>query len=74
MKMMTYQDYTSYSKIEKVKVELDEIKEIMIKNIELILQRGEKLDDLVKKSHDLSMQSRQFYKASKKSDSCCSIM
>lgn len=39
-----------------------------------VLQRGEKLDDLVAKSSDLSAQSKAFYKTAKKQNSCCIVM
>lgn len=41
--------------------------------IEAVLQRGEKLDDLVSKSEGLSMQSKAFYKTARKTNSCCSF-
>lgn len=44
------------------------------KTIENVLERGEKLDDLVSKSQDLSMQSKVFYKQAKKTNSCCVVM
>ena len=42
--------------------------------IESVLQRGEKLDDLVAKSEDLGLQSKTFYKTAKKTNACCSYM
>lgn len=39
--------------------------------IEAVLERGEKLDDLVAKSEGLSMQSKAFYKTAKKTNACC---
>ena len=39
--------------------------------IEAVLERGEKLDDLVDKSEALSMQSKAFYKTARKTNSCC---
>ena len=36
------------------------------KTIESVLQRGEKLDNLVDRSNQLSMQSKAFYKTAKK--------
>lgn len=44
------------------------------KTIENVLERGEKLDDLVSKSQDLSTQSKVFYKQAKKTNSCCVVM
>lgn len=41
--------------------------------IQAVLQRGEKLDDLVAKSEGLSMQSKAFYKTARKTNSCCTF-
>lgn len=41
--------------------------------IEAVLERGEKLDDLVSKSEMLSLQSKTFYKTARKTNSCCSF-
>jgi len=43
------------------------------KTIESVLQRGEKLDNLVERSNALSMQSKAFYKTAKKVRSPCSV-
>jgi synaptobrevin family protein YKT6 len=69
-----YQESKDYDKISKVKAELDEVKEIMTRNIETVIGRGEQLDELVKKSEDLSAKSKSFYKASKKVNGCCTIV
>jgi len=45
---------------------LDETKIVLHKTIESVLQRGEKLDNLVERSDALSAQSRMFYKTAKK--------
>jgi synaptobrevin homolog YKT6 len=50
----------------KVQQELDETKVVLHKTIESVLQRGEKLDQLVERSDALSAQSRLFYKTAKK--------
>jgi synaptobrevin family protein YKT6 len=47
---------------------------ILHKTIDEILVRGERLDDLVDRTADLSSQSKQFYKVAKKHNSCCSLM
>jgi hypothetical protein len=39
--------------------------------MEGLLKRGEKLDDLVQKSDELSTQSKMFYKTAKKNNQCC---
>lgn len=45
-----------------------------MQTIESLLDRGEKLDDLLEKSADLSEQSKKFYKQAKKTDSCCRVI
>lgn len=72
--MEKYQDPSSYCKLEKVKEDIEEIKEVMITNIELILQRGVKLEELLRASNDLSENSKRFLKAAKKTNSCCIVM
>lgn len=57
----------------KIQEELDETKIILHSTIEAVLQRGEKLDDLVSKSEGLSMQSKAFYKTARKTNACCSL-
>jgi len=50
------QDPAQADPMMKVQNELDETKIILHSTIEAVLQRGEKLDDLVAKSEGLSMQ------------------
>jgi len=58
-------------KINKIQRDLDEIKDIMYKNIDELLKRGETLDALLDKSGDVSALSKQFYHKAKKQNSCC---
>jgi len=69
-----YQNANEASSIARIQQELDETKIILHKAIDSVLQRGEKLDDLVAKSSDLSAQSKMFYKSAKKQNSCCLVM
>ncbi|XP_002738196.1 synaptobrevin homolog YKT6-like [Saccoglossus kowalevskii] len=69
-----YQNPKEADAMTKVQAELDETKIIMHNTIEAVLQRGEKLDDLVDKSADLSMQSKTFYKTARKTNQCCVIL
>lgn len=57
----------------KIQEEVEETKIILHKTIDAVLERGEKLDDLVSKSENLSMQSKTFYKTARKTNSCCSF-
>ncbi|KAG8845580.1 hypothetical protein FRB96_002333 [Tulasnella sp. 330] len=62
-----YQDPKQADNIMKVQAELDETKIILHQTIESVLERGEKLDNLVDRSTALSQQSKMFYKTAKKS-------
>ncbi|KAF0775266.1 hypothetical protein AaE_001034, partial [Aphanomyces astaci] len=66
-----YQDPSKADKISAIQKELDETTAVLSKTIDSVLERGEKLDDLVQKSQDLSSQSKVFYKQAKKTNSCC---
>ncbi|KAH9117460.1 hypothetical protein LEN26_012678 [Aphanomyces euteiches] len=69
-----YQDPSKADKISAIQKELDETTAVLSKTIDSVLERGEKLDDLVQKSQDLSSQSKVFYKQAKKTNSCCVVM
>ena len=66
-----YQNPAEADPMMKVQTELDETKIILHNTIEQVLNRGEKLDDLVFKSEGLSMQSKTFYKTARKTNACC---
>ncbi|TFK80439.1 snare protein YKT6 [Polyporus arcularius HHB13444] len=74
MYLQKYQDPRQADAIMKVQQELDETKIILHKTIESVLQRGEKINDLVDRSNELSAQSKMFYKTAKKQNSCCVVM
>jgi len=69
-----FQNPAEADSLTKLQSELDETKIIMHDNIEKILDRGEKLDDLVAKSEGLSYQSKAFYTTARKTNSCCVIL
>lgn len=56
------QDPAKADSLYRVQQDLDETKIILHKTIESVLHRGEKLDNLVQKSSDLSSASQIFYK------------
>lgn len=60
--LVKYQDPQQADSIMKIQKELDETKIVLHKTIESVLQRGEKIDDLVAKSDGLSAQSKMFYR------------
>ncbi|XP_045471452.1 synaptobrevin homolog YKT6 [Harmonia axyridis] len=68
-----YQNPKEADAMTKIQEDLDETKIILHHTIEAVLQRGEKLDDLVAKSEGLSIQSKAFYKTARKTNSCCSF-
>lgn len=68
-----YQDPKQADPLLRMQDDLDETKIILRNTIEQVLVRGEKLDDLVSKSEDLSAQSKAFYKTAKKTNSCCNF-
>ncbi|CAF9918900.1 MAG: palmitoyltransferase [Heterodermia speciosa] len=72
--IVKYQDPQQADSIMKIQKELDETKIVLHKTIESVLERGEKIDDLVQKSDGLSAQSKMFYTQAKKQNSCCLIM
>jgi hypothetical protein len=59
--IVKYQDPQQADSIMKIQKELDETKIVLHKTIESVLERGEKIDNLVAKSDGLSMQSKMFY-------------
>ncbi|KAM9697614.1 synaptobrevin homolog YKT6 isoform 1-T1 [Dama dama] len=69
-----YQNPREADPMTKVQAELDETKIILHNTMESLLERGEKLDDLVSKSEVLGIQSKAFYKTARKQNSCCAIM
>ncbi|CAG9806162.1 unnamed protein product [Chironomus riparius] len=68
-----YQDPREADPLTKMQNDLDETKIILRNTIEQVLIRGEKLDDLVSQSEELSAQSKAFYKTAKKTNSCCNF-
>ncbi|XP_044862035.1 synaptobrevin homolog YKT6 isoform X1 [Mauremys mutica] len=69
-----YQNPREADAMTKVQAELDETKIILHNTMESLLERGEKLDDLVAKSEVLGLHSKHFYKTARKQNSCCEIM
>lgn len=69
-----YQDPAAVDKLMKVDRQLAETKEVLHKTVEAVLARGEKLDDLITKSDQLSSQSKLFYRQARKTNSCCVVM
>eukprot|EP01065_Artemidia_motanka_P007443 TRINITY_DN136_c2_g1_i1.p1 TRINITY_DN136_c2_g1~~TRINITY_DN136_c2_g1_i1.p1 ORF type:complete len:234 (+),score=81.76 TRINITY_DN136_c2_g1_i1:82-702(+) len=73
-RLAAYQKPEEADKVLKIQRDLEDVKTIMNQNISAVLQRGEKLDDLVAQSEDLTGASKGFYKAAKQQNSCCLVM
>ena len=69
-----YQKPEEADKIMKIQKQLDDTKDILRKNIDQLLERGEKIETLAARSEDLSFQSKAFMTQSEKLNSCCSIL
>lgn len=72
--MLLRQDPAAADKLTKIQRDLDDTKVVLHQTIESMLERGEKLENLVDKSNDLSMASQMFMKQAKKTNSCCRLM
>jgi synaptobrevin family protein YKT6 len=72
--IIRYQDPTQADQIMKIQRNLDETREVLHQTIDQVLQRGEKLEDLVERSGELSAQSKLFYREAKRANSCCSVV
>lgn len=63
------QEMEKFSKpdnVSKLRSQVDEVKEVMTQNIERVLERGDRLDDLVDKTEDLENSAATFQKTSRK--------
>jgi len=62
------------NKVEEIKEEIKQTKEILEKSIYDLLERGEKLDEIVDKTDQLSKNSKTFLKMAEKTNRCCQIL
>ena len=69
-----YQDPVNADQIMKIQKNLDETRDVLHQTIDSVLQRGDKLEDLVERSGELSAQSKLFYKQAKRANSCCAVI
>jgi len=69
-----YQPSPEDTKFQEVEREIQNTTEIMHVQIDTLLKRGEKIEDLVDTSKDLSKKSKVFYKKTRKLNRCCMIM
>ena len=68
-----WQDPSKKDGIMKLQDELNDVMDIMKKNIEELLKREENLESLVIKSKDLNDTSKDFYIRAKKTNRCCNF-
>jgi synaptobrevin family protein YKT6 len=69
-----YQNPGEADQISRIQKNLDDTREVLHQTIDSVLQRGEKLEDLVERSGELSTQSKLFYKQAKRANSCCAVV
>lgn len=69
LKLLTFE-----SSLFRTRLIIDETKEIVIRNLDELIERGEKLDQLVEQSADLSASAKEFLKGSQDLRSCsCNV-
>ena len=68
--LISYQQPEKVDNISAIQNDLNEVHSTMVKSIEQLLDRGEKLDNVITKSEDLSESSKRFLEQSK-GDTCC---
>jgi synaptobrevin family protein YKT6 len=68
-----YQNPENADKLYKIQKELSETITVVQKTIDSVLERGTKLDTLVKQSQDLSISSKLFYEQAKDQNRCCIV-
>ena len=67
-------NYFKEDNILKLQTELNDVTNIMKKNLQELLKREEALDNLMSKSKDLSSVSVEFYKKAKSANNkCCKL-
>jgi synaptobrevin family protein YKT6 len=72
-KFKKYVDPTEADKLMKIQKDLDEVQSIMVKNINDVLERGEKLNDLARRSKEVSDAAVQWADLAEKNNRCCKL-
>ena len=72
--LVQFQDPNQADQLTRIMHELEQTKLVLHETIEAALERGQKIDDLITKSNDLSGSSKMFYKTARKQNQCCSYM
>jgi synaptobrevin family protein YKT6 len=71
--LQRYQNPTEADRLTKIQSELSQVTDVMHRNIEELMKRGETLESLMARSEDLSGVSYDFYKRAKKNNQCCKL-
>lgn len=58
----------------KIQKDIDEVRGAALQNIDSLLERGEKIEDIIAKTQDLSEASKIFLINTKKLNQCCTIV
>ncbi|KAI1729419.1 regulated-SNARE-like domain-containing protein [Ditylenchus destructor] len=66
-----WQNPSEADALTRVQDEVEETKIVLHSTMQSVLERGEKLDDLIKASESLSDQSKMFYTQARKMNKCC---
>ena len=66
-------DILCWFKHKEILSELDETKKVIKRTISKVIEKGEKIEELVEITELLSNQSKVFFKTSRKMNSCCFI-
>jgi len=69
-----YQNPDEADELTKIDKNLQETKDILIKSIDQLLERGERLEDLSESADELSFQSKAFMRKAESMNSCCVIL
>lgn len=72
--IVKFQDPAKADKLTKIHEDLEKTISIVHKTIDSVLDRGTKLENLVKQSEDLGMQSKLFYEHAAAANRCCVLM
>ncbi|VDN01161.1 unnamed protein product [Thelazia callipaeda] len=72
--LMKWQNPREADAMTRVQEEVEETKVVLHNTIQSVLERGEKLDDLIAASEGLSNQSKLFYTQARKMNKCCNWM
>jgi len=70
--LVAYQKPDEADNISKIQHNLDDIKVILHQSMDDLLKRGEKIENIIERSEDLSQSSKQFLWQAKKGNECCS--